>query len=69
LRRLNKLTDINLRFNPVALGKSIGSSHAQDAPLSLKIQEYYERVRECLPHIEELDDEPVDDGFFDLKIK
>lgn len=69
LRRNKKLTHLNLKFNPVAYGESIGSSHGPSASRDLKITDYYERIRDCCPNIVELDDEDVDGDFFSSKIK
>ena len=31
--------------------------------------EYYKQIKDMVPNIEELDDEPVSDGFFERKIQ
>lgn len=69
LRRNKKLTHLNLRYNPVAYGHSIGSSHGPNASKDIKIVEYFERIRDCCPNIEELDDQEVDRDYFSEKIR
>jgi hypothetical protein len=54
LKRCRKLTHLNLKYNPVT------TEHTQ---------EYYKLIKENVPLIEELDDEPVEEGFFETKSK
>ena len=57
-----------MKYNPVAYGKSIGSNHGQSATASQKIVEYYERIRDNCPHLEELDDDPIREDYYKQKI-
>lgn len=45
LRRSQHLTHLNLKFNPVAIGKSIGSQHGSNATREQRVVEYYERIK------------------------
>lgn len=65
LRRCFELTHLNLKYNPVAEGKSIGSQKGLEATTVDKQLEYYEKIRENVPLIEELDDQEVTPSFFD----
>lgn len=49
-------------------GNSIGSQHGYGASQDQKAVEYYERIRESCPYLEELDDEPVSPEFYQIKI-
>lgn len=68
LRRNRHMINLNLKLNPVAYGKSIGSKNGPSAQPHQKITEYYERVRDCCPKLEEFDDENITEGFFQHKI-
>lgn len=51
-----------MKYNPVQLGKNtIGASSSKFSEIK---GEYYEKMNEFVPMIEELDDEIVDNEFF-----
>jgi Leucine-rich repeat (LRR) protein len=66
LKRCRKLTHLNLKYNPVQTGMSIGC--AKDATQEEKIAEYYNKIKDNVPLIEELDDEPITSTFFEDKL-
>lgn len=67
LKRCRNLTHVNMKFNPVQTGKNtIGATGQTQAEIR---KEYYSKMQEFVPKIEELDDEVVDEGFFERKIK
>ena len=65
LRRCYELTHLNLKYNPVADGKSIGSQKGHDATITDRKLEYYEKIRENVPLLEELDDQEITPNFFE----
>lgn len=65
LRRCPKLTHVNLKHNPVQLGQSIGATPGAD--IKQKQIEYYQRIQENCPRIQEHDDEVVDEKYFQTK--
>lgn len=52
LKRCSYLTDVNLKYNPVA-----------------KELLYYSKIQENIPKIENLDEEEINEGFFDKKVE
>ena len=64
-----KLTHLNLKSNPVADGKSIGSSKGPNSTLKERQIEYFSRIRDNVPKIEELDDQPITENFFEKRMK
>lgn len=65
LKRCRNLTHVNMKYNPVQTGKNtIGSSGT--TLMEMKC-EYYDKMKEFVPMIEELDDEEVDNEFFQRK--
>lgn len=65
LKRCRNLTHVNMKYNPVQTGKNtIGSSGTTLAEMKC---EYYDKMKEFVPMIEELDDEEVDNEFFQRK--
>lgn len=67
LKRCRNLTHVNMKFNPVQTGKNtIGATGQTQAEIR---KEYYSKMQEFVPNIEELDDEVVDEGFFERKMK
>lgn len=65
LKRCRNLTYVNMKYNPVATGRdTIGST---GDTLAEKRIEYYDKMQEFVPQIEELDDEDVDSDFFQRK--
>ena len=60
---------MNLKYNPVAMGNYEQTVDKQKpANQNDKIKEYYKKIRDSVPLIEELDDEVVTQEFFDKKI-
>jgi Leucine-rich repeat (LRR) protein len=74
LKRCTELTHVNMKNNPLELGApQVFASMSEDIStlsLSEKRIEYYKRMKQNVPLIEELDDEEVNDNemFFDKKI-
>ena len=69
LKKCEKLTHLNLKYNPVAMGKyeqTVDKDKSENE--NDKIKEYYKKIRDSVPLIEELDDEIVTPDFFDKKI-
>lgn len=52
MKRLYKLEDVNLKHNPVRVNSKV----------------YYQTISESCPMLKVLDDEDVDEKFFELKI-
>jgi len=68
LKRCRKLAHVNLKYNPVASGRAIGSAKGTEASKQDLLQEYYTKISENVPLIEELDDQEVTTKFFADKI-
>ena len=65
LKRCRNLTHVNMKYKPVQMGKNtIGASGKKLAEIK---GEYYEKMKEFVPMIEELDDEEIDNEFFQRK--
>lgn len=75
LKRCTELTHVNMKYNPIELGApQVFTSMGEDISTlshSDKRLEYYKRMKQNVPLIEELDDEEVEDiaTFFDTKIQ
>lgn len=65
LKRCRNLTHVNMKYNPVQTGNNtIGATGTSKTDKNI---EYFEKMQEFVPLIEDLDDEEVDEDFFEKK--